>query len=104
MNNTDIQNGEITVGSTIKDIIACLNGEWSSSIINGWKLIKLSSKFEIATRNVTANEGYILPIIPTDSVKAAIFVNEFGITGRTVKLKANNIKAPSSGVCIIFYM
>ncbi len=104
MKESDIHNGEITVGSTLKDIIAVLNGEWSVTEINGWKMIKLSNKFEVATRNVSANEGYMVPIIPTDSVKAILYVNNYGCTGRLLKLNENNIKAPVSGVAIIFYM
>lgn len=104
MRIADEHNGEITVGSTLKDIIAVLNGEWSSSIVNGWTMIKLGDKFEIATRNVQANEGYIVPVIPTESVKGVLFIGENGCTGRLLKLKENNIKAPISGVSIIFYL
>ena len=103
-NKTDISNGEITFGSTLKDIIACLNGEWSSSIINGWTMIKLSDKFEIAARNVTSGEGYMVPVIPSDSVKGVLYIGENGCTGRLLKLTENNIKAPISGISIIFYL
>lgn len=104
MKESDIHNGEITIGSSLKDIIAVLNGEWSSSIINGWTMIKLSDKFEIATRNVQYNEGYMVPVIPTESVKGVLFIGENGCTGKLLKLKENNIKAPISGVAIIFYL
>lgn len=104
VNKSDISNGEITVGSTLKDIIACLNGEWSSSIVDGWTMIKLSDKFEIATRNVQANQGYMVPVIPTESVKGVLYIGENGCTGRLLKLKENNIKAPINGISIIFYM
>lgn len=104
MVNTDLHNGEISVGSSLKDIIAVLNGEWSSSIVNGWTMIKLGDKFEIATRNVQANEGYIVPVIPTESVKGVLFIGDNYCTGCLLKLNVNNIKAPINGVAIIFYL
>lgn len=104
MVNTDLHNGEISVGSSLKDIIAVLNGEWSSSIVNGWTMIKLGDKFEIATRNVQANEGYMVPVIPTERVKGVLFISENGCTGCLLKLNVNNIKAPINGVAIIFYL
>ena len=67
-------------------------------------MIKLGDKFEIATRNVQANEGYMVPVIPTESVKGVLFIGENDCTGRLLKLNVNNIKAPINGVAIIFYL
>ena len=45
----DICNGEINLGSTLKDILGVLQGEWCDTEKNEWELIKLGSKFSIVT-------------------------------------------------------
>lgn len=100
----DIHNGTITLGSTLKDIIAVLNGEWSESKIQDWKIIKLSDKFCIAVRNVEANKSYVVPIIPTEDTKGVLFLGNGTATGGVVKIGQQGIHSNINGVCIIFYI
>lgn len=98
----DICNGEINLGSTLKDILGVLQGEWCDTEKNEWELIKLGSKFSIATRTVKSGEQYILPVETTKPVTAILYLGDGETTSGLIKLKQESVKAPISGVAIIF--
>lgn len=100
---SDLTNGNINFGSKMTDILTVLQGEWLDTERNGWNLVKLSNKFCIAKRQVVEGENYILPLETTQPLTPVLFIGEDHTTSSLIKLKQAAVKAPLSGIAIIFF-
>ena len=56
----DLLNGEINLGSTLKDLLAVTQGAWIETEKNGWLYTKLGSKFGVAVQEVDTTELLLL--------------------------------------------
>lgn len=97
----DLQNSEIGLGSTLKDLLAVTQGLWVETEKFGWKVSKLGSKFGIAIRNVEQDNTYQLPIKFTNELTACLFIGEGEITSSLIHNGQEAIFAPISGICLI---
>lgn len=101
--NSDLLNGEITLGSKLSDILAVLQGEWLDVDKNGWNLIKLSSKFCVARKSVKQNEFTLLPLIPEKESTAILYIGKNELKSDILTHGQKAITAPISGIAVIFY-
>lgn len=99
--NNDLLNGEISLGSSLKDLLAVCQGQWIDTIKNGWNLIKLGSKFGMALQTVYKDKSYMLPMEFENPITAIIYLGDGEITSGIIKGKQQAITAPITGVALI---
>lgn len=96
----DLLNGEINLGSTLKDLLAVTQGAWIETEKNGWLYTKLGSKFGIAIQEVDSNKTYMLPKT-FDKRTGIIYIGVEDIKGDIIGLGQEAITAPITGIAII---
>lgn len=101
MLNTDLQNAEINLGSTLKDLLTVVQGEWCDTEKNGWNLVKLGNKFGFATMIVKSGESYMLPVETTKPITAVLYIGANEIKSGLIRLKQEAITSPLDGIAVI---
>ena len=86
MNEKLQRNVQINGTSPMNDILGALDGIWSSSTVNGWNDIHISSRFEIWNRWCDASGSYLLPRTADKTLMAKIFNNDGTVTCSVVKI------------------
>ena len=99
--NNDLLNGEISLGSTLKDLLAVCQGQWIDTEKNGWNLVKLGSKFGIAIQTVYENKSYMLPMEFDKPITGIIYIGDNTISGGIIKGRQKAITAPITGIALI---
>lgn len=97
----DLLNGEISLGSTLRDLLAVCQGEWIDIEKNGWNLVKIGSKFGIAIQTVESGKSYMLPMDFDKPVTGIIYIGADEVKGGLIKIKQKAITSPVDGIAVI---
>ena len=74
------------------DILAAVDGIWSSNEVNGWNDVHISSRLEIWNRWCNASGSYLLPRTADKTLMAKIFNNDGTVTCSVVKIGQKAIR------------
>jgi hypothetical protein len=96
----DLMNAEISLGSSLNDVVAVLQGLWAETEKNGWSYSKLGSKFGLAIMEVENGVAYMLPKT-FDKLTAILYIGDKSIKGDLIQIKQQAITAPLTGIAII---
>ena len=92
MNEKLQRNVQINETSPMTDILAAVDGIWSSNEVNGWNDVHISSRLEIWNRWCNASGSYLLPRTADKTLMAKVFNNDGTVTCSVVKIGQKAIR------------
>lgn len=90
----------LNLGSKFTDVAKALEGDWGSQNINGWTVVSLSDKFEIATRPLTAGVTTELPWA-VDQTRVCLICGDGNVDSKVIKIGEGAVKSDINGIGFI---
>jgi len=86
MKKNFLRNVQINGTSPLQDVLSAIDGIWSSTVINDWYDIHISSRLEIWNRWCNEKGSYLLPRVASNTLMAKIFNNDGSVSCSVIQI------------------